>query len=258
MKFDNATLNKVWTRIVNATTALCGNIGGTGFKHVHDALIRYTGLSRSKTPTTPGDYLKGIAVCARHIGGGHATSASCSLLDIAIALENFGFTSTEWNVRDVTWEGNFWISNGYLYVGGDPWEIVRADSGASVGWVYPDTPYSLLLLDTRTDYYVVSGVGGGTGCRLVHGDGSQDSYNYLFQNYYFEAYQEYELGACEPATVYYLYDGRNEYSSMSNADGLISFENENGTILMSGNVDWSTGSYKWVSNTGGTFSIYRK
>lgn len=85
MKFDNATLNKVWTRIVTATTALCGSIGGTGFRHVHDALIAYTGLKRSTTASTPGDYLKGIARCARHIGGG--TASANTLAEIADLLE---------------------------------------------------------------------------------------------------------------------------------------------------------------------------
>ena len=79
----------------------------------------------------------------------------------------------------------------------------------------------------------------------------------LFQSFYFEAYQEYELAACEPATVYYLHDGNNEYSSESNADGYIWFENENDTIL-TGGMDYSTGRYKWSSSFSGTFSVYRK
>lgn len=259
MKFDNATLDSTWARIVTATERSCGTLPGTGIKHVHDALISYTGLKRSTTPKTPGDYLKGIAVCARHLSIAHADKITCPLSDIAVALENFGFISTDWNVRDVTWSGNFWISDGYLCVGGDPWNIVRADSGASVGWVYPDDPFPLLLLDTRTDYYVVSGVGGGTGCRLVsQGSGEGAEVSYLFQEQYFIGYETYQLGRCEPNTVYYLYDGLYTYSAESDSRGCIWFENENGTILMSGYEDVSPEIFVWSATFSGTFSVYRR
>lgn len=258
MKFDNATLNSTWARIVAATERSCGTLPGTGIKHVHDALISYTGLKRSTTPKTPGDYLKGIAVCARHLSIAHADKITCPLSDIAVALENFGFISTDWYVCDVTWAGNFIVSNGYLHVGSDPWNIVRADSGTSVGWVYPDTPFSLLLLDTRTDYYVVSGVGGGTGCRLVsqsNGEGVEVSY--LFLDQYFEENQMQQLGRCEPNTIYYLRCGLNTYSAVSSDRGEIWFANEDGTILMSGCEDWSPEIFVWSTPHSGTYSVYR-
>ena len=258
MKFDNATLNSTWARIVAATERSCGTLPGTGIKHVHDALISYTGLKRSTTPKTPGDYLKGIAVCARHLSIAHADKITCHLSDIAVALENFGFISTDWNVRDVTWAGNFIISDGYLHVGGDPWEIVRADNGASVGWVYPDDPFPLLLLDTRTDYYVVSGVGGGTGCRLVsQGTGGGAELDYLFMDHYFESYQRYQLSRCEPNTVYYLRYGLNTYVAESDSRGCIWFENENGTLIMYGEEDADPEIFVWYAPGSGTYSVYR-
>ena len=79
----------MWTRIVNATVALCGSIGGDGFRHVHDALLSFTGLRRNTAPTTPGDYLKGIAVCARYVNGQSSyISGNDSLWSIAYNLEN--------------------------------------------------------------------------------------------------------------------------------------------------------------------------
>lgn len=169
MQFDNATLNNVWTRIVTATTALCGSIGGTGFKHVHDALIAYTGLKRSTTASTPGDYLKGIARCARHIGGG--TASSNTLAEIADLLEGAGWEpSVQWEIRDATWEENFYIQDGYLHVGGDPWRIIRSDNLETVGYVYPNEPFSLLELRSPVDHYVVSGLpetGDSVKCTLV-------------------------------------------------------------------------------------------
>ncbi len=263
MKFDNATLNSTWARIVAATKKISGSVQGDGFKHVHDALISYTGLKRSTTPQTPGDYLKGIAVCARKLYGvTNYTSGKSSLADIVMMLENADIDppepSTAWEIRDVAWEGNFWISDGYFYVGGDPWVIVRADNGASVGSVNLYEPISLLLLDTRTDYYVTSDAFGGVGCRLVYVDGPGVIVDYLFREYNFAAYREYELGACDPSTVYYLYYEGNEYSSVSDADGQIFFENEKGTILMSGQKDYSTETYKWYSSFDGTYSVYRK
>lgn len=64
--FDNTELNNLWARLVNATENLCGGLSNTSIEGIHDALISYTGLIHNNIPSTPGDYVKGIAVCARY------------------------------------------------------------------------------------------------------------------------------------------------------------------------------------------------
>lgn len=51
----------------------------------------------------------------------------------------------------------FTISDGYLYAGGDPWEI-QDENGNSVGWLGPDLPFSLDSLDRSMTYRLVCGV----------------------------------------------------------------------------------------------------
>lgn len=67
--FNNTTLDSLWTNLVNRTKTLCGSsaVKNTGIKGIHDALISYTKFKHTTTPVTPGDYMKGIAVCARGV-----------------------------------------------------------------------------------------------------------------------------------------------------------------------------------------------
>lgn len=53
--------------IADNTRRLGGKSGQLTLKQIHDELIRLTGLGRANSPSTPGDYLKGIAVCIRYL-----------------------------------------------------------------------------------------------------------------------------------------------------------------------------------------------
>lgn len=64
--FNNETLDALWVRLVNATEEITSSsLSNAGIKGIHDALLSHYGLSHENTPTTPGDYIKGIAVAAR-------------------------------------------------------------------------------------------------------------------------------------------------------------------------------------------------
>lgn len=67
-----------------------GSLSNTGIKGIHDALLSYCGLSHEKSPTTPGDYMKGIAVAARYYSNGSIinTESKNSLEEIVAMLES--------------------------------------------------------------------------------------------------------------------------------------------------------------------------
>lgn len=78
--FKNQELNDLWNRLVYGTEYVIQsklveeNGYNTGLIGIHNALIYYTGLNRPNEAVknnngTPGEYMKGIAVCARYLGG---------------------------------------------------------------------------------------------------------------------------------------------------------------------------------------------
>lgn len=110
--FRDVVLNNTYSRILEATENLCGDIGGSGLRHIHDALLRYTGLVRVTSPQTPGDYLTGICKCAKHIGGDTSVER-ISLSRVAELLENPkssgddshpDYDITQYTVSIVEWE----------------------------------------------------------------------------------------------------------------------------------------------------------
>ena len=94
--FTNETLDGLWTRLVNATKEITGSsLSNAGIKGIHDALLSHYGLSHENTPTTPGDYMKGIAVAARYKKyGTEEPHMFWSLKQIVEEFEKAGLTFT--------------------------------------------------------------------------------------------------------------------------------------------------------------------
>ena len=94
--FNNETLDALWVRLVNATEEITGSsLPNTGIKSIHDALLSYYGLAHENTPTTPGDYMKGIAVAARYKKDGtEEPYMSWSLEQIVEELESIPVAPT--------------------------------------------------------------------------------------------------------------------------------------------------------------------
>lgn len=68
-----------------------GGISNTGMKGIHDALLSHFNLTHETPPTTPGDYMKGIAVAARfHKNGIIDTESRNSLAEIVDLLKETG------------------------------------------------------------------------------------------------------------------------------------------------------------------------
>lgn len=87
--FTNTTLEGYFKDIANATRSLCELSGTLTLKQIHDALLSKADLTRNTTPKTPGDYLKGIAVCARKINGrSDYLTATSTLAEILHCVKN--------------------------------------------------------------------------------------------------------------------------------------------------------------------------
>lgn len=87
--FNNERLNNLWANILLSVIQQYVPEGetleGTGFKHVHDALMAYTGLTRENEPVSLADYLVGISRCAQYISG-ETTFSEISLDEISRLL----------------------------------------------------------------------------------------------------------------------------------------------------------------------------
>ena len=87
--FDNEILDGLWTRLVTRTEEIVGvPLSNTGIKGIHDVLLSHFNLTRDTEPKTPGDYMKGIAVCSRyHVNRTIDTDSNQTLEEIVTNLE---------------------------------------------------------------------------------------------------------------------------------------------------------------------------
>ena len=117
----------------NNYTEECGNCGNyasflreelssTGIKGVHDALLTHFGLAHDNTPTTPGDYMKGIAVAARYYSNGNIidTESENSLEEIVAMLKEPAVVTVKCSYCDSAFDsGEDYITrdsnDGYTY-----------------------------------------------------------------------------------------------------------------------------------------------
>lgn len=60
------------------------SLSNAGIKGIHDALLSHYGLSHENTPTTPGDYMKGIAVAARYKKSGSVDTDTLNSLETIV------------------------------------------------------------------------------------------------------------------------------------------------------------------------------
>ena len=88
----------------------------TGIKPIHDALIKHFNLIRSTTPTTAGDYMKGIAVAARYKQQGYINPNPSELWSLEQIVEAFEekytlilYENGDWTLVPSAYDGNIFL-----------------------------------------------------------------------------------------------------------------------------------------------------
>lgn len=100
-------------------TLIIGSIStspNTGMKGIHDALLSHFGLTHDNTPTTAGDYMKGIAVAARYKQQGYINPNPSELWSLEQIVEAFEekytlilYENGDWTLVPSAYDGNIFL-----------------------------------------------------------------------------------------------------------------------------------------------------